>query len=146
MKIDAAGLDAGLRREALGEMLSRHGINPTRQRLDIAQALFSPAEHLSADQLLMRVNGRRPEVSKATVYNTLRAFVEKKLVREVIVDPGRVFYDPNTEPHHHFYNIGTGELTDIDAGKIRISALPGLPRGMVTEGVDVIVRIRSRTA
>jgi Fur family iron response transcriptional regulator len=147
MKIDAATkMDVAQQRQALGEGLIRHGINATRQRVDIAHALFSRAEHLSADQLLMRVNGRRPEVSKATVYNTLKLFLEKKLVREVIVDPDRVFYDPNTEPHHHFYNIDTGELTDIDAGEIGISGLPSLPRGMVTEGVDVIVRIRSRTA
>jgi Fur family iron response transcriptional regulator len=61
----------------------------------------------------------------------------------VIVDPNKVFYDPNTVPHHHFYNIDTGELTDIEADAITISGLPRLPEGMVTEGVDVIVRIRS---
>ena len=86
------------------------------------------------------------ETSKATVYNTLNLFLEKKLIREVIVDPNKVFYDPNTAPHHHFYSVDTGELTDIDAAEVEISGLPPLPKGVVTEGVDIIVRIRSKAA
>ena len=130
-------------RDNLTEVLRRHDINPTHQRIEIAYALFSRGEHLSADQLLAIVNDRHSETSKATVYNTLNLFLEKKLIREVIVDPNKVFYDPNTTPHHHFYNIDSGELTDIDAGRITISGLPQLPKGMVTEGVDIIVRIRA---
>lgn len=131
-------------RESLVEALRTHGINPTHQRIEIAYALFSRREHLSADQILAIVNGRHSETSKATVYNTLNLFLEKKLIRKVIVDPDRVFYDPNTGPHHHFYNVDTGELADIDAREITVSGLPPLPEGMATDGVDVIVRIRSR--
>lgn len=130
-------------RDNLGEVLRRHGINPTHQRIEIAYALFSRREHLSADRILAIVNDRHLATSKATVYNTLNLFLEKRLIREVIVDPSKLFYDPNTEPHHHMYNIDTGELTDIDAGSIEISGLPPLPDGMVTAGVDVIVRVHS---
>ena len=133
-------------RDNLGDVLRHHGINPTHQRIEIAYALFSRGEHLSADQVLAIVNDRHSETSKATVYNTLNLFLEKKLIREVIVDPNKVFYDPNTTPHHHFYNVDTGELTDIDAGPITISGLPQLPDGMTTEGVDIIVRVRSTAA
>ena len=133
-------------RENLVEVLRRHDVNPTHQRIEIAYALFSRCEHLSADQILAIVNERTSETSKATVYNTLNLFLEKKLIREVIVDPNKVFYDPNTVPHHHFYNVDTGDLTDIDAADIAISGLPQLPEGVVTEGVDIIVRIRSRQA
>ena len=129
-------------RDNLPELLRRHGVNPTHQRIEIANALFSRQEHLSADQILAIVNDRHSETSKATVYNTLNLFLEQRLIREVIVDPSKVFYDPNTEPHHHLYNVDTGELTDIDAGSIGISGLPPLPEGMVTEGVDIIVRVR----
>ena len=129
-------------RDNLPELLRRYGVNPTHQRIEIANALFSRQEHLSADQILAIVNDRHSETSKATVYNTLNLFLEQRLIREVIVDPSKVFYDPNTEPHHHLYNIDTGELTDIDAGSIGISGLPPLPEGMVTEGVDIIVRVR----
>jgi Fur family iron response transcriptional regulator len=130
-------------RDNLAAVLRAHDINPTHQRIEIAYALFSRSEHLSADQLLAIVNDRHSETSKATVYNTLNLFLEKKLIREVIVDPNKVFYDPNTAPHYHFYNVDTGELTDIEASAIAISGLPRLPAGMVTEGVDIIVRIRS---
>jgi Fur family iron response transcriptional regulator len=129
-------------RDNVAALLRRHHINPTHQRIEIAHALFSRNEHLSADQVLAIVNDRHSETSKATVYNTLKLFLEKKLVREVIVDPNRVFYDPNTEPHHHLYNVDTGQLADIDASRIEISGLPPLPDGMVTEGVDIIVRVR----
>ena len=88
------------------------------------------------------VNERHSETSKATVYNTLNLFLEKKLIREVIVDPSKVFYDTNTDPHHHFYDVAAGQLTDIDSSAIALCVLPPPPEGMVTEGVDVIVRIR----
>ena len=123
-------------------LLRAHDITPTHQRIEIAYALFSRQEHLSADQIMAIVNDRHSETSKATVYNTLNLFKQHKLVREVIVDPSKVFYDPNTGPHHHFYNLQSGELIDIDARDVQIQGLPTLPTGMVTEGVDVIIRIR----
>jgi Fur family iron response transcriptional regulator len=133
-------------RENVADKLRAHGINPTHQRIEIANALFSRQEHLSADQIMTIVNERHSETSKATVYNTLNLFLEKKLIREVIVDPTKVFYDPNTEPHYHIYDVQTGRLTDIDASDVRVSGLPNLPSGMVTEGMDIILRVRSAEA
>ena len=133
-------------RDNLAEKLRAHGINPTHQRIEIAFALFSRHEHLSADQVMAIVNERHSETSKATVYNTLNLFLEKKLIREVIVDPNKVFYDPNTEPHHHMYDLQSGRLTDIDASDVRVTGLPDLPSGMVTEGMDIIIRVRPSDA
>lgn len=133
-------------RESLSEVLRSRDINPTRQRIEIAYALFSRGEHLSADQVLAIVNERHSETSKATVYNTLNLFLAKRLVREVIVDPNKVFYDPNVEPHHHMYNADTGELVDIDAADVRVEGLPDLPEGLVAEGVDIVVRVRARAS
>jgi Fur family transcriptional regulator, iron response regulator len=130
-------------RDNLAEVLRRHEINPTHQRIEIAHALFSRGEHLSADQIMAIVNDRHLETSKATVYNTLNLFLGKGLIREVIVDPNKVFYDPNTQPHHHLYNVDSGELTDIDADSMSVSGLPRLPEGMVAEGVEIIVRVRN---
>lgn len=129
-------------REGVTQLLRGHGINPTHQRIEIAHALFSRGEHLSAEQILHVVNSRHSETSKATVYNTLKLFVEKKLIREVIVDPTKVFYDPNTSEHCHIYDVVSGRLTDVDASHVSLSGLPDLPAGMVTESVDIIVRIR----
>ncbi len=129
-------------RESAAQMLRRHGISPTHQRIEIAQALFEKRWHPSADQILTAVNVRHAEVSKATVYNTLKLFVENGLVRELIVDPNKVFYDANTNVHHHFYDIASGEITDIPATGVRIEGLPPLPAGMKTDGIDIIVRTR----
>lgn len=133
---------ARLTRDRISDMLRQHGIAPTHQRIEIARALFSRCEHQSADQILAVVNSEHSETSKATVYNTLKLFLEKKLIREVIVDPSKVFYDPNTSAHHHLYEVDTGKLSDIDATHVHISGLPDLPAGMVTEGIDLIVRVR----
>lgn len=133
-------------RAALVTLLRAHGISPTHQRLEIAQVLFSRRRHLSAEQILALVNAQHAETSKATVYNTLNLLRDRGVIREVIVDPKRVFYDPNTEPHHHLYNMDTGEITDIPAARLSLSGLPDLPQGMVAEGVDIIVRMRSGTA
>lgn len=129
-------------RDNLADKLRGHGINPTHQRIEIAFALFSRHEHLSADQVMAIVNERHSETSKATVYNTLNLFLEKMLIREVIVDPNKVFYDPNTEPHYHMYDLESGRLTDIDAADIKVTGLPELPPGVVTEGMDIIIRVR----
>ena len=126
-------------------MLRSHGILPTQQRLMIARVLFSKHQHYSADQVMTSVNEGRDRVSKATVYNTLGLFARNGLVREVIVDPTRVFYDPNTDNHHHFYNVDTGELMDIDSSALQISELPELPEGTVAAGVDVIIRVRDES-
>ena len=126
----------------MAEMLRLHGITPTHQRIEIALVLFEQRWHPSADQILAAVNVRYAETSKATVYNTLKLFLEKGLVRELIVDPNKVFYDSNTSVHHHFYDVTSGEITDIPAAGVRIDGLPPLPAGMVTAGIDIIVRTR----
>ncbi|WP_374338384.1 Fur family transcriptional regulator [Methyloversatilis sp.] len=136
-------MKAPLNREQTADLLRAHDINLTQPRVEIACVLFSRMEHLSADQILAMVNETSPSASKATVYNTLKVLREAGLVREVIVDPTRVFFDPNTEPHHHLYDVVSGCLTDIPDHALRIEGMPALPPGMVAEGVDVIVRVRS---
>jgi Fur family iron response transcriptional regulator len=130
-------------RDGVNAKLRERGIKPTRQRVEVAHAIFSRCEHLSAERIFMLINAERPLASKATIYNTLNLFVEKGLVREVIADRNIMFYDPNTEAHHHFYNVETGELTDIDAREVQVSGLPPLPAGMTAEGIDIIVRVRA---
>jgi Fur family iron response transcriptional regulator len=124
------------------ELLRSHDIYPTTQRVIITRLLFEKCAHLSAEDVFRLVNADNRHVSKATVYNTLGLLAEKGVVREVIADPTRIFYDPNTQPHHHFFDVATGELTDISADQIRVSSLPPLPPGARLEGVDVIVRLR----
>ncbi len=131
-------------RQAVIGLLTEYGIQPTQQRVDIAGILFDHPQHMSADQVLTCVNKSRPTVSKATVYNTLGLFAEKGLIRQVIVDPNRVFYDSNNLEHHHLYNIDTGKLVDIPVGHLKVEGLPELPHDVVAEGVEVIVRVRNK--
>lgn len=132
--------------DELSALLREHDVNPTSQRVEIARVLFSRGGHFSAEEVFDLVNVEEAKVSKATVYNTLGLLADRGLIRQVIVDPSKVFYDPNTEPHYHFYDIVTGQLTDIDADGVNISGLPALPEGARMEGVDVIVRMRSARA
>jgi Fur family transcriptional regulator, iron response regulator len=133
-------------REDVAERLRRCDINLTHQRVEIAYVLFSRMEHMSADQILVAVNQPHASTSKATVYNTLKLFCDRKLIREVIVDSSRAFYDPNTAPHYHLYDLHSGRLTDIPEDQVRITGLPSLPAGMVAEGIDIIVRARPAIA
>jgi len=128
--------------ELVTQRLQEAGVSPTLQRLEIARILFAKPQHLSAEQVLNIVNAQGPVVSKATVYNTLGLFASKGLVREVIVDPTKVFYDSNTSDHQHFYNVDSGKLTDIATESVRLESLPSLPEGTEAEGVDIIIRVR----
>ncbi|MFP5348662.1 MAG: Fur family transcriptional regulator [Gammaproteobacteria bacterium] len=123
-------------------LLVSRGIQPTSQRVTITRVLFQRCEHMSAEDVYREVNACDQLVSKATVYNTLGLLAEKGVVREVIANPSKVFYDPNTAPHHHFYDEETGALTDIDAKDVHVVGLPPLPPGADLQGVDVIVRLR----
>jgi Fur family iron response transcriptional regulator len=133
-----------MNRSAVANLLEEHGILPTAQRVDIAAVMLSRRQHLSAEQVLVEARARGACVSKATVYNTLGLFAQKGLIREVIVDPAKVFYDSNNAPHFHFYNTDTGVLSDIDPEGIRVENLPRLPSGTTVERVDVIVRVREK--
>jgi Fur family iron response transcriptional regulator len=84
---------------------------------------------LSAEQIIERLKAADSGVSKATVYNTLNLFSARGLIREVMVDPVRKFYDSTTHPHHHFYNVDSGELSDIPDEQVRLDGLPELPEG-----------------
>lgn len=130
---------------ALADLLSGRGIHPTSQRMEIARVLFDEPAHRSADEVFAEVNRAGSLASKATVYNTLGLFAERGLIREVIIDPHRVVYDPNVEPHHHFYNTVTGELIDIDASTMAVNGLPPVPEGTQVEGIEVIIRVRPET-
>jgi Fur family iron response transcriptional regulator len=132
-----------LSEDQAAERLRQYDILPTQQRLQIAQVLLSRDQHVSAEQVQDMVNATGNSVSKATVYNTLGLFAEKGILREVNVDPSRAFYDTNNSDHHHFYNVDTGELSDIETGQMPVDQLPAVPQGTVIDTVEVIVRVRN---
>ena len=133
-----------IRREDIPATLLRFGISPTPQRVEVAALLLERTQHLSADQVLARLLENDAPVSKATVYNTLGLFAERGLVREVMVDATKVFYDSNTLPHHHFFNIDDGSLLDVASGEVVIDQLPAAPAGTRTDSVDIVIRVRNQ--
>ena len=124
--------------------LRASGVKPTKQRLEIGMLLFAEACHMSADKIIADLKSEGSRVSKATVYNTLNLFTSHNLIREVSVDPERQFYDSTTGPHHHFYNVDTGELIDIGLGELEFSRLPDLPPGTEAQDIEVVVRVRNK--
>lgn len=131
-------------RKSLHALLATHGIQPTAQRIRIAELLFSRDQHLTADQVIQALGRDGSHVSKATVYNTLNLLAAKGLLKPLQVDPSRGVFDSNTEPHHHFHVEDTGELIDVPPGAVQFSKLPPPPPGSESVAVEVIFRVRRK--
>ncbi len=131
-------------RADLLSLFDRFEILPTPQRLDIAAILLQRPQHMSAEHIIDKLRDSGSKVSKATVYNSLNLFSKHGLVREVMVDPIRKFYDSTTHPHHHFYNVDSGELSDIPDEQVCFQDLPELPKGTERKSIEVLIKVRDR--
>lgn len=136
------------RRRPYADALSRlkkAGLRPTRQRLALAKLLFDGGDrHVTAEQLHAMARAAEVKVSLATIYNTLHQFNESGLLREVVIGPGRSYFDTNTGDHHHFFIEPDGELVDIPSDAVRVDRLPTPPEGTALDQVDVIIRVSRR--
>jgi Fur family iron response transcriptional regulator len=122
-------------------LLREHGINPSAQRVAVASYVLRTGEHPSADQVLTRVRRRFRHISRATVYNTLNLFVEVGLLWQLVLNEGRVVFDPRTEDHHHFIDDGTGEIQDVPWDAIKVSNVARL-KGLDVREYQVVMRGR----
>lgn len=124
------------------ERLRDVGLRPTRQRKELGRLLFDgPDRHVTAETLHGEAERAGVKVSLATVYNTLHQFTEAGLLREIVVNGDRAYFDTNISDHHHFFHTDTGALEDIDGRDVQIGNLPAAPEGATVERVDVIVRV-----
>ncbi|HFB97733.1 MAG TPA: transcriptional repressor [Bryobacterales bacterium] len=145
--MDTAKLDAGDRRDAPREedivnRLREAGLRPTRQRIALAMLLYGRGHrHVTAEELHREAALAGLSVSLATVYNTLNQFTRARLLREVIADGSKAFYDTNVSEHYHFYSEKDGRLIDIPGDQLSIGRLPPLPEGTRVASIDVIVRL-----
>lgn len=128
------------------ERLRSVGLRPTRQRLALARMLFDGGcdRHITAEALHEEAVTAGAQVSLATVYNTLHQFTELGLLREVVVDSGRAYFDTNVSEHHHFFFEDEGLLTDIAADQVSVPILPAPPEGAEVARVDIIIRIKAQ--
>ena len=126
------------------EWLSGAGLRPTRQRLSLAGLLVGDGQdrHVTAESLYASVQASGEKVSLATVYNTLRAFCEAGLLREIMVDGAKSYFDTNMTDHPHFFWEDSQELMDAPNEELQISRLPCAPDGTEVSKVDVVIRLR----
>ena len=122
-------------------ILEEHGIQPTAQRVAVAEYVLYTTEHPSADKVWAGVQENFPMISRATVYNTLHLFVEKGLLRELHLAPDSVLFDPNTDRHHHFIDEDTGRIYDIPWNQVEVRNPKALP-GFEVHDYQVVMRGR----
>jgi Fur family iron response transcriptional regulator len=121
--------------------LQERGIQPSTQRVAVAEYVLSAHEHPSADEVWTRVRTRLPVISRATVYNTLHLFVERGLLRELALAEGKVVYDPNVERHHHFIDESDGSIHDLAWDALEVRRVEAL-QGVEVRDYEVVVRGR----
>jgi len=122
------------------------GLRPTQQRLALARLLFDGGmdRHVTAESLHEETMGLGVKVSLATVYNTLHQFTDVGLLREVVVDCGRAYFDTNVTDHHHFFHEEDSRLEDIPVSDVSLASLPAAPEGSTISRVDVVIRLKTR--
>src|SRR5689334_4826846 len=129
---------------ALQHRLRSRGVRPSAHRLAVAEYVLTTAEHPSADQVLERVRRRFPLLSRATVYNTLNLFVEKGLLRELVLSEGRVVFDPKLDRHHHFIDDETGQIEDVPWSALEVGD-PAAIEGYDVREYMVVMRGKKRS-
>lgn len=128
-------------RSDLGDELRRHGVQPSAQRMAVAEYVLSTDEHPSADQVWGRVRADFPMISRATVYNTLNLFVRKGLLRQLTLAEGKVVFDPHLAPHHHFIDDATGSIHDVPWEAVEVRNVESL-KGVDVREYQVVMRGR----
>ena len=86
------------------QFLRSNALRPTKQRIVIAGYLFDGTDkHVTAESLSTELAKRKHIISLATIYNTLHDFYENGLLKKLTLSADRVYFDTNTDDHHHFY-------------------------------------------
>jgi Fe2+ or Zn2+ uptake regulation protein len=95
------------------ETISEKGFRFTEQRRAVYDALMDKRDHPTAVEVFMRVKGKVPSISLATVYNCLVTLTDCGLVKTVNHDRESARYCPNLDEHAHLFCEGCGGVTDI---------------------------------
>ena len=124
------------------ELLKKVALRPTKQRIALTKILFQDNHlHVTAEQLHSEAIRKGYKISLATVYNALNSFKEAGIVKQVLVEPGKIYFDTNTESHHHFYIKETGELLDVPDDECKIVSLPQIPAEYTVNQVEITIRL-----
>ena len=127
------------------QKLRSSNLRPTKQRLKICQFLFDREKtfHFTVETLNKKINKNgATKVSLATIYNTVEAFTGAGYLKEILTSKNKSYYDTNIKSHHHFYDEGSKELTDIHYSQIKLSKVPVPPKGKKIKNLEVVIRIQ----
>ena len=127
------------------QKLRSSNLRPTKQRLKICQFLFDREKtfHFTVETLNKKINKNgATKISLATIYNTVEAFTSAGYLKEILTSKNKSYYDTNTKSHHHFYDEGSKELTDIHYSQIKLSKVPTPPKGKKIKNLEVVIRIQ----
>ena len=103
-----------LTHEQFRDLAWKCGLAATHQRRVVYEAVVASHGHHSPEKIYAAVRRKIPSVSLATVYNNLRLFVERGLLREVSPHASTLLVDGNLEPHHHLVCSRCKSVQDIE--------------------------------
>ena len=126
------------------DFLKMNDITPTKQRVELAELIFRENQHFTAAELIEIAAKSGLEISQATIYNTLCLFEKKNILKTIDLQNDCKFYDTNLTPHHHVYNTSTNLLTDIKEEEINFSKLPDIPKSLVIEKTEVLIKVKNK--
>ena len=119
-------------------------VTPTKQRLDLAQLIFSKKQHFTAADLISMADTNKLNISMATIYNTLSLLEDKGMLKTINIDNELKFYDTNLENHHHLYNTTMSTLTDIAHDRVTFAELPELPKTLEIESTELLIKVKNK--
>jgi len=99
--------------ENIKKILEKKGIQPSFHRLKILEFLINYRTHPDVDEIYKNLHPQIPTLSKTTIYNTLKVFSEKGLVKEVMIEENEVRYDYAEREHIHFKCKKCNRIYDI---------------------------------
>jgi Fur family iron response transcriptional regulator len=127
----------------IAERLRTANVQPSAQRVAVAKYVLMTKDHPTADQVWAKVRRSFPMISRATVYNTLNLFVKKRLLRQFVLNDGRMVFDANVDRHHHFIDEETRRIYDLPWEALTVSKLDSL-NGFEVREWHVVVRGRAK--
>lgn len=98
------------------ETLSRYNIKPSPQRMAIMTYLLEHKTHPTIEEIYKSLSPDMPTLSKTTIYNTLKLFVENGAANMLTINEKTTCYDYDTSPHAHFICKKCNKVTDLFYG------------------------------
>ncbi|MCX7974277.1 MAG: transcriptional repressor [Candidatus Aminicenantes bacterium] len=111
--------------EEIKNFLIKNGIRPSFYRLKIYQYLLNERTHPSADEIFLYLKKEIPTISRATIYNTLNLFLNKRLVQLINLERDEARYDATLSWHAHFKCLNCNKVFDFHIESLKLKGVEG---------------------